>query len=252
MVTTKEFSIAELKNLIREENLLPFNRKIAKKHVLKMMKSVEESDLIRDPLLGKMSYDNNKLAIVDGQHLISALVILSKDPKYKRIRCKVKDYTTKGQVIKDISKINNVQKTWKDENYLDAWYMFGPSGNPEYFPNYSHLWSRVNQGELPIGLIIDIYTSNKDAFKEGKLAFYDIQFSESIFSLLRDLRLEFNCSANMLYGVLLFAKEKRQTIDFYKLRSRLFDAMRNKTYSEREVSTRELFRDFVNHNYHKL
>lgn len=252
MVTTKEFSIADLKNLVKEENLLPFNRKIAKKHVLKMMKSVQESDLIRDPLLGRMSYDDNRLAIVDGQHLVSALVILSKDPKYKRIKCKVKDYTTKGQVIKDISKINNVQKTWKDENYLDAWYMFGPAGNPEHFPNYSHLWTRVNQGHLPIGLLIDVYTLNKDAFKEGRLTFYDIEFSERVYKLLKDLKETFDCTANMLYGVLYFAKEKRGSVDFFKLRSRLFDSMRSETYTKDDVSTRELFREFVKNTYYKL
>jgi hypothetical protein len=258
MITTSEITLSELKKLVKEENLLPFNREIAKAHVRKMMKSVNESGIIRDPLIGRMKYDGNRLAIVDGQHLVSAIVILSKDKRFKNITCKIKDYKTKNEVIKDISKVNNVQKSWKDENYLDAWYRFGPSNNALYYPNYAHLWDRFKQGSLPIGLIIEAYTSNKDAFREGSLTFFDVNFSDNAFTTLNELKKEFNCPSLMLYGALKFLLELRRVNGFVsdemfkKLYSRLYTAMRHKTYDQDNTSSREAFYAFAKKVYFEL
>lgn len=256
MVTTKDLKINELKKLIKEENLLPFNRQITKGHVRKMMKSIVESDIIRDPLIGRLCYDKNKLVIVDGQHLVSAIVNLSSEKQYKNITCKIKDYETKSELIRDISKVNNVQKRWTDQDYLNAWYRFGPSGNSVHFPNYSHLWTVFNQGNLPIGLTIDIYTTSKDQFKVGDLSFYDVDFSDKVYSLISDLKREFDCPSLMLYGVLNFckaARKSRNTIDFDKLSSRLMGAMKDESYDKKEdASTRESFKRFVRKIYNQL
>lgn len=254
MITTKQLTVTELKKLIKEENLLPFNRAIAKAHVKKMMKSVNESGIIRDPLIGRMSYDKDRLAIVDGQHLVSAIVALSSQRGFKYITCKIKDYETKSQVINDISKVNNVQKSWNDESYLDAWYKFGAANNAEYWPNYAHLWSRFKQSNLPIGLTIDIYTTNKDSFKEGSLSFYDVDFSDNVHDLLSELKKQFDCPALMLYGALNFLKSIRVhgNIDFNKLYSRLFDALKHETYESADIQNREAFRKFVRKVYTKI
>ena len=256
MVTTKELTLNELKKLIKEENLLPFNRQITKGHVRKMMKSIIESDVIRDPLIGRMCYDKDKLAIVDGQHLVSAIVNLSSERPFGKITCKIKDYQTRNQLVRDMSKVNNVQKSWTDQDYLDTWYRFGPSDNSAHFPNYCHLWTVFNQGNLPIGLTIDIYTTNKDQFKEGNLSFYDVDFSDKVYGLISDLKREFNCPSLMLYGVLNFCKgtrKSRNTINFEKLSSRLMNAMRDESYDKKEdASTRESFRKFVRKIYNQI
>jgi hypothetical protein len=254
MITTSEITLSELKKLVKEENLLPFNREIAKSHVRKMMKSVNESGIIRDPLIGRMKYDGNRLAIVDGQHLVSAIVLLSKDRRFKNITCKIKDYETKSEVIKDISKVNNVQKTWGNQDFLDAWYKFGSSSNSKHWPNYCHLWSRFRSGNLPPGLTIDIYTNSKDAFKDGRLEFFDIDFSNEVYNFISALKREFDCPAHMLYGALYFLKSIRTTtnIDFNKLYSRLYDILKYEAYEEDDVKGREEFRAFVKQVYNKL
>ena len=42
----------ELKDLVKEENLLPFNRNISNKHIDKMSKSISECGILRLPVIG--------------------------------------------------------------------------------------------------------------------------------------------------------------------------------------------------------
>ena len=120
----KEFKINEIKELLKEKNLLEFNRDISQRHTNSILESVNQCGILRLPIIGDISeFDKRKYVIVDGQHLCNALI--TEPAKHKKVMCIVKKYNTKDEVIKDVAKLNNVQKTWNDENYLDAWYKFG-------------------------------------------------------------------------------------------------------------------------------
>ena len=154
----KEFKISEIKELLKEKNLLEFNREISQRHTNSIMESVNQCGILRLPIIGDISkFDKRNYVIVDGQHLCNAL---ASDPtKHKKVNCIVKKYNTKAEVIKDVSKLNNVQKTWNDENYLNAWYKFGKD-NIEHFSNYAYLWNTYNNifDGLPCGFLVDLYS----------------------------------------------------------------------------------------------
>ena len=117
--STKEFKINEIKELLKEKNLLEFNRDISQRHTNSILESVNQCGILRLPIIGDISeFDpRRKYVIVDGQHLCNALTT---DPiKHKKIMCIVKKYNNKKEVIKDVAKLNNVQKTWNDEIILN-------------------------------------------------------------------------------------------------------------------------------------
>lgn len=252
----KTFKYSELKNLIKEHNLLPFNREISETHINSIKDSVINSGILRFPLIGRLKFENDSYAIVDGQHLISAIVSLPKELRVSQQVCIVKEYETKKDVIYDISKLNNTQKTWRDENFLDAWYKFGDDQNEDYFTNYVRLHKKYNQGDLPCGLLVDIYSKNKDSFREGRLTFFDKYFSDEIYSLCNYLRSEFDSASFMLHGLKNFAFERhsaKKEINWIKLKSRLSDSMRSKGYeNSKKKPSRDDFKNFVEEVYSKL
>lgn len=255
MVEIKELSIKELKSLLEEKNLLEFNRDISDMHVLKMQQSVLECGLLRLPVIGDVSaFDRRKLVIVDGQHLCKALVKLPKDKQLSKVSVIVKTYQEKKDVISDVAKLNNTQKTWNDENFLEAWYKYGKEN--EYFSNYSYLYNQYNEifNSLPCGFMVDLYARDKDAFKEGELEFKDRELGDYLAEICHTLKVEYNKSSFTLHGLRLWAFHKhfveKREIDRQKLRSRLLDAVRKG--EDKNCAKREDFRDFVQEIYTKI
>lgn len=259
MTTTQKFTLSQLKELVKEHNLLPFNREISQTHTNAMRNSIIKSGVLRKPIIGKMKFDKNRLAIVDGQHLVSAITTLPKQLEIQKEECIVKEYETKKDVIFDISILNNTQKVWNDAQFLDAWYQFGADQNEDYYPNYIELYKKYNQGSLSCGLLVQIYTKSKNSFREGSLTFFDKKFSDEVYYLCNDLKDNFGSAAFMLHGVLGFCVEmhnNKKQIDWIKLKSRLFDAMRNKSYAKGDKNkknpSRDEFREFVKESYNRL
>ena len=83
----KKIKVSQLKDLIKEKNLLEFNRDIQPRHVEKMRLSIIECGLLRLPVLGDVSkFDKRDLVILDGQHLCSAITKLDpKNPKFRNL-----------------------------------------------------------------------------------------------------------------------------------------------------------------------
>lgn len=251
----KEFKKSEIKELLREENLLEFNRDIAPQHALKMQNSIQKCGLLRMPVIGDISdFDQRrKYVVIDGQHLLTALVTMPKGSGVNKVNSIIKKYSSKKEVIEDISKLNNTQKTWKDQDYLDAWYKFGRDG--EYFSNYAYLYNLYNDvfDMLPIGLLIDIYAKSKDAFKEGELTFSNREFSDKVAQTCSDLKLRFDLSSFTLYGLTQWCfnrASERRDINWDKLRSRLSRACMNGEHIK--CKKREDFKDFVKEIYTRV
>lgn len=257
MSRIQQFKKQEIKELLKEKNLLEFNREISASHAKKILESILECGLLRLPVIGDISaFDaNRKYVIIDGQHLCSAITKLPKHAGIGEIDALVKTYEKKEEVISDIAKLNNAQKVWNDENYLDAWFKFGKD-NIDHFTNYSYLWNMYNTtfDGLPCGLIVDLYAENKDAFKEGKLEFRDREFSDKLAQLCYQLKNDFKKGSFTLHGLRMWATKRKfgekKDIDFKKLKSRLFQAIKNK--EDENCNGREDFREFVQETYTRL
>jgi hypothetical protein len=257
MKDIKEFKKKELKELLKEKNLLEFNRDISDNHVKKMVESIMECGILRLPVIGDVSsFDSNrKFVIVDGQHLCSAITKLPVGVMEGSTPCIVKKYGSKKEVISDVAKLNNTQKTWNDENYLDAWFKFGRD-NIEYFTNYAYLYNAYNTSfdGLPCTFLVDLYATSKDTFKEGSLTFRDREFSDRLAQVCMMLRAEFNKSSFTLHGIRMWAMkrkfEEKKDIDFVKLESRLKQALRNKEDSN--CNGRDDFKEFVKNIYLRI
>lgn len=250
----KELKKSELKDLLSEKNLLEFNREIQPRHVEKMTKSVINCGILRLPVIGDVSsFDSRKTVIVDGQHLCKSIVNLPLGNAINKIPVLIKKYNNKQEVIEDISKLNNTQKSWNDENYLEAWFKYGRDN--EYFSNYSYLYNlytSVYDG-LPCGFLVDLYTTSKSSFREGSLEFVNREFSDKLANICYDLQLNYNKSSFALHGLRVWAfnrlNEKKE-IDWAKLTSRLNRSLRKG--DDRNIQGRDDFKDFVQEIYTRL
>ena len=164
IVTLTKENVLEL---LREENLLEFNREIKTKHVKKMKSSITTLGVLRLPVLAKLNYCEGQLAIADMQHGLTAIGEIMDDND--TIQAIVKECDSKKEVVDLVAKLNTTSKGWNDKDYLNCWIEFG--GDNEFYGNYVLLSNRLEMTNLPIGLLVDIYTSNKGGFKTGALQF---------------------------------------------------------------------------------
>jgi hypothetical protein len=256
-MTIKDLSIKELKKLTQDQNLLEFNRDIKEGHVDKMLRSIEQCGILRLPVIGDVSkFDKRGTVIIDGQHLCTAMVLLdpNNEKAKNKIPCIFKVYESKAEVIADIAKVNNTQKTWKDADYLAAWTSFGKD-NVDYYWNYHELTQIYNRFEgIPIGFLVDLFAKSKDAFKEGKLEFRDSQFSMKVLQIAHKLKQNHGKPAHTLHGLSKWAIKRKfidkRDIDFVKLESRLMDAVRHN--KDKNCNGRDDFSEFIEDIYTKL
>jgi hypothetical protein len=248
----EKLSREKVRELLKKDNLLEFNRTIKPRHVKSMFDSVKACGILRLPVVGKLKYpDRRSDAVIDGQHLLSAFL----KTKQPFINCVRKEYTNKSQVIRDVAKLNNIQKSWNDENYLESWYKFGKT-NLKYFSNYSYLYNMYKEilTGLPCGLLIDIYAVNKNDFKEGRLQFKDREFSDKLAQICYILKMNHKKGAFTLQGLRVWAFKRKykegKDIDFLKLESRLKLALRNN--EDKNCNSREDFDALVDIIYNRV
>tara|TARA_A100001201_G_scaffold142069_2_gene139233 strand:- start:6 stop:761 length:756 start_codon:yes stop_codon:yes gene_type:complete len=249
-IITKKVSFNKLKSLLEDKNLIPFNREIKKTHTKNMAESIFECGVLRDPVIGDISsFDKKKKwVLIDGQHLSQAIVQNNYNNN-ESVLCKIKKYSSKEEVINDISLLNNTQKKWNDENYLKAWYNYG-TDNPNW-QYYSELY-RLNFDvfiNLPLGLILSVYTNSKRSFKLGRLNFPNKNFSDKLIIVCNMLKEKFKKPAHTITGLVMWCKSEKN-IDFKKLQSRLEVSLRNN--EDKNFNGRDDFRDFVNNLYNRV
>tara|TARA_R110000751_G_scaffold87713_1_gene173723 strand:+ start:92 stop:862 length:771 start_codon:yes stop_codon:yes gene_type:complete len=255
----KKFKIKEIKELLKPKNLLEFNRDISYRHTNAMIQSITECGILRLPVIGDISkFDKRKYVIIDGQHLCNAIIQMPKNlfsNEINEINCIVKVYDNKNNVISDVAKLNNIQKSWRDENYLNAWYKFGKD-NVDYFANYAYLSNTFNNifEGLSCGFLVDLYATNKESFRNGKLEFRDQIFSDKLAQLSYMLKIDYNKNTFALQGLIRWAfsrkYDKFKEIDFNKLGSRLKLALINN--EDKYCNHRDDFADFVNTIYNRI
>ena len=253
----REVTMEELKRLTRENNLLEFNRPITAVHVQDMIASVQRCGLLRLPVIGNITkFDGRDSAIIDGQHLCSALVKMrGPGASNKTIKVIWKTYHEKRDVINDIAILNNTSKSWGDNDYLHAWVKFGADNDNYSF--YSHLQLKLKQYEklsnMTLNLLMECYAVNdrkkRIAFKEGMLTFKDIDYSDQLVKYVAEL-LEAGMHGGVSIGFARWAHTMYFTkgieIDWKKIVIRIKHTMKTETDP---FPTRELLQGRCNELY---
>ena len=204
---TIKLTKSEVLELISDENLLAFNREINHLHVARMKKSIESLGVLRFPVLARLNYSECELAIADMQHGLCAISeIMGDDDTIEAI---VKDCEDKREVVDLVSKLNTTSKGWNDEDFLNCWIEFG-SDNANY-GNYITLKDRLVKTGLSIGLLISIYTSNKNKFKSGGLEFDNADKSLFISNFCSYFRSQLGFKSFQLSGLVRFLLDNNLT-----------------------------------------
>jgi len=239
--TVKRLRMSHIDELLKKNNLLEFNRNININHAIMLGKSAAERGILRMPLIADVSaFDKRRqYVIADAQHFCKGISLLKGPMRPSSLACLVKEYKSKEELISDIAMLNTTASSWKDDDFLNAWYRYG-SDNTLHFKNYAHLFTMRENilTELSPGLTIDIYTSDKKAFKNGRLSFRDRGFSDNLAVILNDLKKDgvFN-GANSLLGILqwtLARYSSNKPIDLNKLDQRIRSAVRIGEISKKE------------------
>lgn len=105
-------------------SILPMNREIDSKHVQKMIASLRMQGCTRAVTCCKTNVieGKDKLYIIDGQHLATALEREGEDIPYI-----IEDeITSEEELITRMAYLNNSSKSWDMMNYINAWKMIRP------------------------------------------------------------------------------------------------------------------------------
>tara|TARA_R100000655_G_scaffold19644_7_gene40879 strand:+ start:1412 stop:2197 length:786 start_codon:yes stop_codon:yes gene_type:complete len=197
----------EIENLLKKENLLPFNREISIENTQKILDSVLTYGLLRDPIIVELLYDNNKHAIGDGQHLLKGVV--SKMSENGSLQCVLVKCKTKKEVIDLIAKLNTTAKSWTKEDFLNAWLKFGQKNNPTYWLTYSHINSTMKESGMPLDTILKIFIIGNGGFQKGEPKMKNITRAENVYEFAKHFRSKYGSAAHQLAGVIKFAKKQK-------------------------------------------
>lgn len=201
-VNTITITREEVRELLKSENLLPFNRNIMKNHSDKIKDSIIDYGIIKNPVIGILKYNKNKKAIIDGQHTLTALYSLMK-PK-SLVDVVVVNCDSKRNVIDLIAKLNTTSKGWILNDFLNAWLNFGYDN--EQYANYEMLKNRMDESSLSLDKILSIFVKDKEKFKKGTIIFNDMHVAQTTFLLTKHFRQKYRFPSHTLSGVVAFGK----------------------------------------------
>ena len=133
--------------------ILPMNRSIDSKHVQTMIASLREQGCVRAVQCCKTNLIEGveKLYIIDGQHLATAL-----EREGRPIPYIVRSIDSEEDLIRKMAYLNNSSKSWDLMNYINAWKMIRP--------DYMKLFKWKNMYDIEITMLAIIGVNNA-AFK---------------------------------------------------------------------------------------
>mgnify|MGYP003645929663 CR=1 FL=1 len=202
-IKTIKLTKTEVTYLLKKENLLPFNRKITKKHAMNILQSINSYGVLRFPVIARLNYNNNILALADGQHTVTGIKTIMGNEDF--LECIVVDCKTKKQVVDLIAKLNTTAKSWRNEDFLDAWLNFGADN--EHYSKYELIDNRVKKSNISLANILSIFVKNDNSFQKGNVNFVDNpQQANLVYKLAKHFVLKYKTTAFPLVGVILFAQ----------------------------------------------
>jgi hypothetical protein len=118
----KEYKI-KLADDYSKFSTLPMNRDIDSKHVQKMITSLRKQGCIRAVICCRtnMFDGHDKLYIIDGQHLATALEREGLPIPYIEY-----EVSSQEELVERMAYLNNSSKSWDLMNYVNAWKMLKP------------------------------------------------------------------------------------------------------------------------------
>ncbi len=129
--------------------ILPMNRAIDSKHVQKMIASLRLQGCIRVVQCCRTNIieGEEKLYIIDGQHLATALEREGQPIPYIET-----EVTSEEDLIEKMAYLNNSSKSWDLMNYINAWKMIRP--------DYMKLFKWKNMYDIEITMLAAIGVNN--------------------------------------------------------------------------------------------
>jgi hypothetical protein len=130
-------------------SVLPMNRGIDSKHVQKMISSLRKQGCVRVVQCCKTSIieGEEKLYIIDGQHLATALEREGQCIPYIET-----EITSEEDLIEKMAYLNNSSKSWDLMNFINAWKMIRP--------DYMKLFKWKNMYDIEITMLAMIGVNN--------------------------------------------------------------------------------------------
>jgi hypothetical protein len=112
---------------IKDLSSIPYNREVRMDHSNKILSSVHKYGILRLPVIvkTKLYSASVKPFIVDGQHLITALIKAG----VKEVECKVAEAQSTEEIVNMIACLNTTSASWKLDNFVDA---FCATGKDSY------------------------------------------------------------------------------------------------------------------------
>lgn len=219
-IKTITLSKSEVTSLLKKENLLPFNRKITKKHAMSILESINTYGILKLPVIAKLKYKNNVLAIADGQHTITGIETIMRNKE--TLDCILVECDTKKEVVDLIAKLNTTAKSWGNQDFLSAWLNFGADN--EHYSKYELINNRQKESSISLANILSIFVKSDDSFKKGNVNLVENpQHAELVYKLAKHFVLEYNTSAFPLVGVITFAQAhtefEENDVDYFILRA---------------------------------
>lgn len=173
MTKTPFFTLHETKDY-SQFSYFSFNRRIDKRKVSRLKKSIEETKQLISPIISDPDG-----YIIDGQHRLEALKEL-KLPVWCVVR------KSSNEVINELIQSNNVVDKWKQIDFCKA---FAETGNKTYqnVLEVHEFWEKKINRNLPFGRIVYSYTMGEGAaFKEGR-AIYLKEQGDKILNVLYEI-----------------------------------------------------------------
>jgi hypothetical protein len=128
---------------------LPMNREVQPNHVESMVRSLRKMGCIRDVIVVNTNIVEGvyKTYVVDGQHLLNALIREKMPIVYRTITVK-----SEQELVENMAALNNTSKTWKLLDYINAYKVI--------YTDYMKLLKYINLYNLEPTMIAMISTKH--------------------------------------------------------------------------------------------
>lgn len=113
----KEYKTEKVK--VKDIKALPFNRVISMKQADRLLNSMVNNGILRDPVLIKGKLNTSKVGYwtADGQHMLAALTKID----HPSVTCKIIETNDLPTIVNIMASLNNVNLRWVLDDYVAAY-----------------------------------------------------------------------------------------------------------------------------------
>ena len=241
--TTKDFNVVNFYETKNYElfNFLPFNRDVANAHVKEITKSIKQHGFkgVIQVIKTSIFDSENKMYILDGQHRFMAAKELNLPIKFE-----LTEFTERKAAIEFITELNNSQKKWNTNQYLDIWSGLG-------IREYIKLSDVVRETKIQISALLEAYTFTGQVtdFRKGLIKFPNEALSDKTISQLMDLNEFLPHKAYCRRTILRLMRQEKYNHEKMKIAvAKYHDLMGG--FSENELELNQQFQALID-NCHK-